>query len=114
MATGADAETVERADTHGHGHGGHASDGEYIKIALILAVITALEVAVSYIDFFADNSTALLLALMPMMTVKFGMVAWFFMHLKQDSRLFSRLFVAGIILAFVVYTVVLFAFDEFF
>ena len=40
---------------------------------------------------------------MPMMIVKFAMVAWFFMHLKQDSRSSARLFVTGIVLAVVVY-----------
>ena len=109
MASGAAVETAERADTHGHGE--HAGDGEYIKIALILAAITAAEVATYYVDL---SSTALLLVLMPMMVVKFAMVAWFFMHLKQDSRLFSRLFVSGLILAVIVYAIVLLAFDEFF
>jgi hypothetical protein len=36
------------------------------------------------------------------------------MHLKSDSRLFSRLFLAGIVLAAVVYMIVLLTFDEFF
>ncbi len=110
MASGAAVETSERADTHAAADG-HTSDGEYIKIALILAAITAAEVATYYVEL---SSTALLLVLMPMMVVKFAMVAWFFMHLKQDSRLFSRLFVTGIVLAFTVYAIVLFAFDEFF
>ncbi len=92
----------------------HPNDLKYVKIAIILAVITAAEVAVSYIEVFEENSTLLLLALMPMMVVKFAMVAWFFMHLKQDSRLFSRLFVSGLILAVIVYCIVLLAFDEFF
>jgi hypothetical protein len=42
------------------------------------------------------------------------MVAWFFMHLKQDSRIFTRLFVTGILLAVAVYTIVLLTFDELF
>jgi cytochrome c oxidase subunit 4 len=111
MATGAAVETAERADTDASAHGGHATDGHYIKIAVILAAITAAEVATYYVDL---SSTALLLTLLPMMVVKFSMVAWFFMHLKNDSRLFSRLFVSGIVLAAVVYMIVLFAFDEFF
>jgi hypothetical protein len=42
------------------------------------------------------------------------MVAWFFMHLKSDSRLFSRVFLAGIVMAVAIYMAVLLAFDEFF
>ena len=33
-------------------------------------------------------------------TVKFAMVAMFYMHLRYDSRLFSSLFVGGLALAF--------------
>jgi cytochrome c oxidase subunit IV len=121
MATGAATETTRRADTHAaadphladDAHG-HASDGRYITIALILAALTAAETATYFIPAFEANSTLLLLFLMPVMAVKFGMVAWYFMHLKQDSRLFSRLFVAGLVLAVVVYMIVLLAFDEFF
>jgi cytochrome c oxidase subunit 4 len=115
MATGAATETAERVDTHAAAHGhGHPSDRSYIGIALILAVLTAMETATYFIPAFEDNSTLLLIFLMPVMTLKFGMVAWYFMHLKQDSRLFSRLFTAGLILAVAVYLVVLLAFDEFF
>jgi cytochrome c oxidase subunit 4 len=89
----------------------HRHDWDYIKIALILGAITALEVATYYVD---ASTTALILTLVPMMTVKFAMVAWFFMHLKQDSRIFTRLFVTGIVLAVAVYTIVLLTFDEFF
>ena len=121
MATGSATETTRRADTHGaadphladDAHG-HASDRGYIGIAVILAALTAAETATYFIPAFEDNSTLLILFLMPVMTVKFAMVAWYFMHLKQDSRLFSRLFVAGLVLAVLVYFVVLLAFDEFF
>lgn len=112
MATGAALETAERADTHASaGHDTHPADSHYIKIAVILAAITAAEVATYYVEL---SSTALLLLLLPMMVVKFAMVAWFFMHLKHDSRLFSRLFVGGLLLAVGVYIILLLAFDEFF
>lgn len=112
MATGPATETTERADTHATAAGhDHPTDGAYIRIALILGAITAAEVATYYVEL---SSTALLLLLMPMMVAKFFMVAWYFMHLKQDSRLFSRLFVGGLVLASSVYVIVLLAFDEFF
>lgn len=38
-------------------------------------------------------------ALIVMMVVKFSMVALYFMHLKHDSKLLRRMFVAGIALA---------------
>lgn len=95
------------------GHDAHPSDRHYIGIALVLAFLTALETGTYYVDWF-DNTTVLLIFLLPVMAVKFGMVAWFFMHLKNDSRLFSKLFCAGIALAAGVYLIVLLAFDEFF
>jgi cytochrome c oxidase subunit 4 len=95
------------------GHDAHPSDGHYIAIALILGALTAAETATYFFDAF-DNTTLLLIVLMPIMSVKFFMVAWFFMHLKSDSRLFSKFFVAGIVLAAAVYIIVLLAFDEFF
>jgi hypothetical protein len=44
------------------------------------------------------------------MIIKFGFVAAFFMHLKFDSGLFTRMFVAGIAFAVGVYGVMLTAF----
>lgn len=105
------AATTHEAETHIHAH---PSDGHYIKIALILGVLTALETATYFIDAFKDNSTLLLIFLMPVMALKFGMVAWYFMHLKSDSRLFGRMFISGVFLAVIVYMVVLLTFDEFF
>ena len=105
-------ETIPAPDTHSGAHGDEkAHDWDYIKVALILGAITAAEVATYYVDV---TTTQLILTLIPMMVVKFAMVAWFFMHLKQDSRIFTRLFVTGIVVAVVVYTIVLLTFDEFF
>jgi caa(3)-type oxidase subunit IV len=95
------------------GHAAHPSDRHYIGIALFLAVLTALETSTYYLDWF-DNTTVLLIFLVPVMAVKFGMVAWFFMHLKVDSRLFSKLFLTGVVAAVVIYMIVLLTFDEFF
>ena len=105
------AATSTETETHEHSH---PSDAKYIQIALILAVLTALETSTYFIDWFDGNATRQWLALAPLMVVKFSMVAWFFMHLKQDSRLFSRLFVAGLGLAIGVYLIVLLAFDQLF
>ena len=98
-------------DPHVHEH---PADGHYIKIALFLAVLTGLETSTYFIDAFEDNTTLLWLCLAPVMILKFGMVAWFFMHLKSDSRIFARFFLAGIVLAVIVYMIFLLAFDEFF
>ena len=85
----------------------HPSDLKYIKIAIILAVITAAEVAVYYLDI---SNAALITALIPMMVAKFVIVAGYFMHLKFDSPLFTRMFVGGLAFATVIYVVMLTAF----
>jgi cytochrome c oxidase subunit 4 len=93
----------------GHGDIGHAAHGhpgpaKYVGIAVVLAVITAIEVALYYLDLPNGVLVALLLGLA---FLKFSMVAAYFMHLKFDSRLLRRLFVTGIVLAAAVYTVAL-------
>jgi cytochrome c oxidase subunit 4 len=77
----------------------HPPDSLYIKIALILGAITAGEVAIFYVDLGKANVPLLVV----MMIAKFSIVAAYFMHLKFDSNLFTRVFVAGIILAVGVY-----------
>ena len=81
------------------GEHAHPSDFTYIKVALVLAVMTGLEVLTYPIDF-EDFAVPLLLILM---VLKFATVVAYFMHLKFDSRLFRRLFVAGLITALSVY-----------
>ncbi len=85
----------------------HPSDWQYIKIALILAVITALEVAASYISL-GDVLVPLLLG---MMAVKFWLVITWFMHLRFDGKIFKQLFLGGLVLAVVVYIITLTAFE---
>jgi len=93
--------------THSHDHG--MSDAGYIKIALILAAITALEVSTYYVDF----GPLFMPSLMIMMVVKFVMVVSYFMHLKFDSKIFSFLFYTGLGLALFVYIVALATFKFF-
>jgi cytochrome c oxidase subunit 4 len=87
--------TVEQHDAE-HDHPG---DGLYIKIALLLGAITAAEVATFYVDI----GKAAVPALIIMMIAKFSIVGAYFMHLKFDSNLFTRVFVSGILLAIGVY-----------
>ncbi len=94
---------------HGHGtqvseggHGGHASTGFYWAIGGILTVITAVEVAVFYIPALHPILVPTLLILS---ATKFLLVVMFFMHLRYDSRVFSGVFMAGMVLAVFMTTV---------
>src|SRR5260370_19427353 len=94
---------TEHAVEHATGEQAHPGTAEYVRVAVILAVITAVEVAAYYVTSLPRSVFAGLLLVM--MVIKFSMVVLWFMHLRFDSRLFRRLFVTGIILAILVYTV---------
>jgi caa(3)-type oxidase subunit IV len=95
----------------------HPTDAQYVKIALILGVITAFEVAtyfwkdLPWTDGKEASTATLIIILFPMMIAKFAIVCGYFMHLKYDNHLFRRVFVFGLGLATVVYMIVFFAFD---
>lgn len=85
-------------------HGVHPGQRQYVGIAVVLAIITGLEVLVWY----ADASNWVLVPILIVLAIsKFSLVALWFMHLKFDSRFFSTVFVFGIILAITVFVVVL-------
>ena len=88
---------------HGAEHS-HPSPTKYVAIAILLAIITGLEVGLYYIHM---PEWLLVAFLMVLALLKFTMVAAFFMHLKFDSPMLRRLFITGIVLAAVVYTVAL-------
>ena len=88
----------------------HPSDWAYVKIALVLAAVTALEVF-TYFETVLDWGAALVPSLMVMMVVKFYLVATWFMHLRFDSKLFAKMFTIGLILAVGVYMITLTAFE---
>ncbi len=95
------------SDTHDDHH---PSDLQYVKIALVLAAITAVEVF-SYFKSVLDWGDFLIPSLLGMMVVKFWLVARMFMHLKQDKPLLTGLFAGGLGLAVAVYIVALLAFQ---
>lgn len=88
-----------------HGEHEHPSEKQYYVVALILAVVTAIEVALYYVESLNDN--ALVISLAVLAIVKFVMVVMYFMHLKFDSPVFRRFFIAGMALAISVYVATL-------
>ena len=82
----------------------HPGPKQYVAVAVVLAVATAIEVGLYYLDLPHPLLATLLLFFA---VIKFSLVALWFMHLRFDSRIFQRLFVTGLILAMTVYLVVL-------
>ena len=77
-------------------HAEHASIGTYVKVAVILTVVTALEFSVIYIRALTPILVPLLLVLS---AGKFALVVLFFMHLRYDSRALTILFAGPLLLA---------------
>ncbi|HXF57208.1 MAG TPA: cytochrome C oxidase subunit IV family protein [Actinomycetota bacterium] len=82
----------------------HPTPKDYVKVAVALAIATALEVALYYVKLPHALMVSLLLFFA---VVKFSLVVLWFMHLRFDHPLFRRLFLAGLILALSVYVIVL-------
>ena len=103
------------AEDHGdqdHGPSDHAhglTDMGYVKVALVLALLTGLEVSLTYVHIGALFLPILLL----LMVIKFVTVVSFFMHLRFDNKIFTWLFYSGLILAVGVYVVMLCTFQFF-
>jgi cytochrome c oxidase subunit IV len=96
------ADAVTHEDHDGH----HPTPAEYVRIALILAVLTALEVSTYYFDFGRAGIPLLIV----LMVIKFIMVASFFMHLRYDTKLFGRFMYTGLGFAIVLYAATLLIF----
>jgi cytochrome c oxidase subunit 4 len=88
--------------------GRHPSPKEYVRIAVILAIITAAEVAIYYIEGIREFLIPLLLLFS---IIKFTLVVMWFMHLKFDHPLFSTMFVMGFLLAATIFAVALATID---
>jgi cytochrome c oxidase subunit 4 len=78
----------------------HPQPRTYVAVALILAVITAIEVAVYYIPGLLAFIVPILLVLS---LIKFAMVVGYFMHLKFDHKIYTGLFVGGLAIAISVF-----------
>ena len=101
-----DTPASDTASKHGHG----LTDLGYVKVAIVLAVMTGAEVTLTYLHLPGGVFMAFLLTLM---VLKFWTVVSFFMHLRFDNRIFTWLFYTGLILAVCVYVIALSTFQFF-
>ena len=84
----------------------HPAPVQYVLVAVVLSVVTGIEIAVSYLD--GDIPRGLIVALLLVMGfTKFVLVASWFMHLRTDQKVFRRLFMLGGAAAIVLYLIVL-------
>jgi caa(3)-type oxidase subunit IV len=84
----------------------HPSPFQYVMIAVVLCVITGLEIGAYYLDK-AVPKGALTAILIVSAIAKFFIVTGWYMHLKTDRKIFRRLFIVGVVGAFLLFTIVL-------
>ncbi len=106
MNAHAHAPSAEQAE---HGEHAHPTPGVYLKVALVLFALTALEVlafeagrgglGAGIRPIFEPIVVELLVVLS---AAKFALVALFYMHLKQDPKLLANLFVFPLIIAAII------------
>ena len=101
---------VEQAEARHRPHARHPSPKEYIRIAIILGVVTAAEVAIYYVDSLRDVLVPLLFLFA---LIKFSLVVLWFMHLRFDSRTYSRFFLMGVAGAITLFLIMLMIFRTF-
>jgi cytochrome c oxidase subunit 4 len=87
-------------------HTGHPTPGQYVEVGVILAVLTAIEVGLFYAGQAGTPSAVTIPAILFLTVMKFVLVAFWFMHLRFDNRIFRRVFVAGMMLAGAIYGIV--------
>lgn len=88
----------------------HPSPIQYVKIAVGLAVLTAIEVALFYINESLHLGWINTAALLILAFLKFVIVIGWYMHLRFEKPMVSRFFAVGFVLAFTLYAVVLIGF----
>jgi cytochrome c oxidase subunit IV len=94
-------------DTHSHAHPDWST---YKWVALILTVITVLEVWIFYTPF--AEHRLFVPSLLMMSAAKFLIVVMFYMHLKYDAKLFRALFTGPLLIALIVIISLMFLFDQ--
>lgn len=106
----ADAEKGEMAvERHEEEHS-HPGWKTYSLIAVVLAIITALEIGTYYVE--ETLGEALVWILLGLSVVKFVLVVGWYMHLKFDNKLFTWLFGFGLAVAISVIVSFLALFDR--
>ena len=90
----------------------HPQPKDYVRIALVLAILTAFEVGLYYMEVGVGESGNVPrwlfpVALLPLSAIKFFLVVAYFMHLRYERPVLSRFFSIGAVLAMGLYLITL-------
>ena len=89
----------------------HPTWSTYWKVAVILTLITVIEVWAYYVPSFVA-SRGFVPTLLILSALKFTIVVMFYMHLKYDHKLFRALFTGPLIVAMLTIVALLFLFSK--
>ena len=87
-------------------HVDHPTPKKYVQIAIVLGVLTAIEIALYYTEDIVGIFTDPLLIILAV--GKFVIVVGWFMHLRFENRLINRFFTGGMILELILFAIVMF------
>ena len=88
-------------------HHAHPTPAQYWKIAVVLAVLTAIEVGMFYVNRAFDLGAINAVLLLSLALLKFVIVVGWYMHLRFEKSTVSRFFTAGFVLAVSLYLILL-------
>jgi mono/diheme cytochrome c family protein/cytochrome c oxidase subunit IV len=118
MNHGSDAHSTHANPTHGtdmHANSSetghyHSHRGMYIRLGVILTIITAVELALPFLKDYPDIWNPIKPVWKPLLVLlsvaKFGAVVGEFMHLRGDRKVYQFLFISPLVLAVLLFPLV--------
>ena len=86
-------------------HIDHPTPKKYVQIAIVLGILTAIEIALYYTEDIVGVFTDPILIILAV--GKFIIVVGWFMHLRFENKTVNRFFTGGMILALVLFAIVM-------
>ena len=86
-------------------HIDHPTPKKYVQIAIVLGILTAIEIALYYTEDIVGVFTDPILIILAV--GKFIIVVGWFMHLRFENKMVNRFFTGGMILALVIFAIVM-------
>ena len=83
----------------------HPTPKRYVQIAIVLGILTAIEIALYYTEDIVGVFTYPILIILAV--GKFIIVVGWFMHLRFENKMVNRFFAGGMILALFLFAIVM-------
>lgn len=83
----------------------HPTPKRYVQIAIVLGILTAIEIALYYTEDIVGVFTDPILIILAV--GKFIIVVGWFMHLRFENKMVNRFFAGGMILALILFAIVM-------